>query len=184
MEILSRRLEDAERNFAEGKYGICFQATHEIIKDLAAVTALPGAQPSKRNQRSLQTDQHLCADGCICKAAVVLCVQVLFELHRYSLVDDLLLTYYQSLTSLPFEVFVVWLQLKIHLKEYEQATTTVRDFLSHEQFVTTRTEPRLNPEQYSAIIELLVFHVMVPLGGQSIQEAMQFLQDNTRLVEW
>lgn len=106
--LLSRRLDEAEQDFVEGKYGLCLEATQGILRDMMAMTSVPDKPAGSKSRPSLQHDQHLCADGCVCQAAVVLCMQALFEMHRYSLIDDLILTYYNSFTGLPYEVFLAW----------------------------------------------------------------------------
>lgn len=180
---LSSSLDDAERLFVEGKHGLCFQTTRSIINDLCVLTSIPTqTQSPKRSKLSLQFDQHLCADGCLCRASVALCVQCLFEMHRFSLIDDLLLTYYDSFETIPYDVFVLWVQFKLERKEYEIVASTIVKYLESEKDITVRRQQRLNTEQYSALIELLVFHTLVPLN--SAQEGVLFLQNNTRLPDW
>jgi hypothetical protein len=146
----------------------------------ATKSPVKGAKASTR--ALLHADQHLCSYECACQASVVLAMQCLFEMHRYSVVDDLLMTYYSAFADLPYHVFIAWVQLKLHRKEYASTATAIVQYLEQEKDITLRTEQRLNTEQYESIIELLVFHCLVNLKSE--KDAADFLKNNMRLREW
>jgi hypothetical protein len=109
-------------------------------------------------------------------------MQCLFEMHRYSVVDDLLMTYYSAFADLPYHVFLAWVQMKLHRQEYAATAMAIVQYLEQEKDITLRIEQRLNTEQYESIIELLVFHCLVNL--ESEKDAADFVKNNMRIREW
>lgn len=74
------------------------------------------------------------------------------------------------------------INFKLHCQEYKYATTEIVNYLEIEKNIKSRREQRLTADQYEAMVELLVFHCLLPLG--EYQEALKFLNDNMRIREW
>jgi len=190
---LDRRLDHAETCFVQGDYQLALQESRDVVRDLLTLMSLDSGS------RTLDDGQHQCVEGCVCQAAICLGLQSLYYLQRFDEVDEFLLHHYSSFTKIPYDVFVLWAQLKISLRAYETVCQKIVQYLEHDKLkvkllAVSSSLPSLSPtpsaplptpclstEQYHALIELLVFHGLVPLA--QYQQAIEFVRKNPRILE-
>lgn len=106
---------------------------------------------------------HLCEDGCVCEATVVLVLQLLFELRQHNQIDQFMKRCYPITRMCPFGVFSAWFasscaqgQPKVTL----QAVARLLDYWRDEKsaFLTRR----LSIEQRETLLRQLILQALVP----------------------
>eukprot|EP00808_Paulinella_micropora_P012338 g13559.t1 len=171
------RLDQSEANFILGYFRASLEQSHQILTDLLAHYR----ENTYGRTRFLNEMMHVCPRGCVCRAAFALCLQSLYELRETDKVADLTAKFFHTVDRLPFELFVLWLDLHIALSEYKLVVEAITMRLERDKARTTGFKS-LTAEEYAGLLELLVFHALLPLGAH--RQAFHVLRNNNKLYEW
>ena len=117
---LSSRLSGAEAAFLGGRLSEAESAAQDVLRDLASLTS--------RSRRLTPGHGHLCAQGCVCEAAVILHMQCVAEQGATATapataggkaaaaaataaeerMEQLVANFYEQPLHMPYSVFSVW----------------------------------------------------------------------------
>uniref|UniRef100_A0A7S3Y7G5 Uncharacterized protein n=1 Tax=Lotharella globosa TaxID=91324 RepID=A0A7S3Y7G5_9EUKA len=144
LEELHKRLTEAEKLFLAGH----FQGAEAECK---AILSDPYTK----------TDQQLHAH------TTIVSIQAMFELKKSTKeIDGLMLDLYGSIVKMPYEVFSVWFQFKLHQRDLRSALKEGIDYIS-------RNKHLMEQQQYDEFVQHFVFHCLTELG--EYKQAMNFL---------
>lgn len=186
MQDLHTRLDEAEDLFLFGRYDSALDGAQSVLRDLVTIAGASRPPVVGKKQSGFSLTQHECKIGCVCKAAFALCMQSMYEGGRVSQLHLLVEEYYGSATSMPYSVFVLWTQCMLAAKQFNIATKALSGYLlEHQAPREGARDPEkkyLTIEEYDGLVELIVFHGLLPLGR--IKEAKKFVSENQLLSPW
>ena len=196
LDHLASRLRIAEDSYLLGRPLQAQEQAQDVIRDLASLTS---------TSRRLTSKDHACADGCVCEAAMILLIQCIADApsaagapDRDSQMSELVTTYYSESRLMPYAVFVVWIQWHLSGQHYELACRELIAYLDSNYATSSDARSRIvaveSPKgeagihsaagglsadaRYTTLLELLLFHTLVPLSAH--EEALAFLRKGKR----
>jgi len=123
-------------------------------------------------------------------------LQCVYELDGTSeAAESLIKEYYSTVNKLPYQIMLVWIQYRLSLQQYEECCRELMQYI--DMNYSRDVHPSFNPPlpaangpsapsyhtpadsesrdtEYMTLLQLLLFHVLVPLGAHD--EALQFLR--------
>jgi len=129
---------------------------------------------------------HRCnrPENCECVCIVSLLVQILYEMGRSQDVIPCVSNFYGDILKTPYDILFLCVNLLVNaLNDFMSAKKLLLLVLTQSHLENSH-EYRydLTEEQREVLVELLIFHVLVPL--EEIKEASAFLESDYSLPEW
>jgi len=165
------------RRFDEALF-LTYSALLDLSKDISHDARNKGKAKYHAEDiaQELMLMDHRCAscDDCPCIAMLSLLVQILYEMGRARDAIPCVSNFYGDILKTPYDVLFLCVNLLINALE---------DFLSAKNILMlVLEENQLEDEQREELMELLVFHVLIPLS--EADEAVAFLQFDRSLPQW
>jgi hypothetical protein len=171
---LSSRLTAAEHYFLHAQFDTADAGALDVVRDLISLG-------SSGSSRRLTRREHTCVEGCVCEAAIILHIQCSYELGRSEAFvrEHIVERYYGEPAGLTYAVFNVWIQYQLSYRRYEQCCSELiayidANFSPQGSYAVMSGDVLVENDRYLALLELLLFHVLVPL--KSHDEAIHFLR--------
>jgi len=150
LEELHKRLTEAEKLFLAGHF-----------------------QGAEAECKAILSDPYTKTDKQLHAHTAIVSIQAMFELKKSTKeIDGLMLGLYGSIVKMPYEVFSVWFQFKLHQGDLRSALKEGIDYISQNKHL-------LEQRQYDEFVQHFVFHCLTELG--EYKQAMKFLKINTFL---
>ena len=75
---------------------------------------------------------HFCQNKCVCRACVLLAIQILYESKEYELIQVLVNKIYPILRLCPFDVFVAWIHVGLKMGKYQVVLDDLVTYIQRE----------------------------------------------------
>lgn len=188
-----QRLDTAEESFLQGEFLSSYHVSLAVLDDLLTLTSRTHTDNGGNApvNAAVSLVSHVCVVQCICQAAVTLALQCMYELQQVDqLLPPLIHKYYQNnILHMPYTVFMVYLQLLSSLQRWDSVCKgSVAYLKEHSQPVssaaqdgsrTTQQHTILTIDQYQKVIELLIFHGLLPLD--LVSDASKLMEQNSKI---
>ena len=174
---LHTRLTSAERSYLLSDFSTALSSALDILHELVTLTS------SFSSPSPLLPPAHSCSSDCVCQAAFVLALQAAVATGaRWEAVAALVDEWYGAVERAPYGVVVVALMAGMGERRYAEVMRAAVAWLERRKKAAGGGGgggERATDAEYGAVLELLVFHALVPQGEFS--EAALLVRKSERL---
>jgi len=193
-------LEEIENLFLLGRFEQAYSACHSILVSLADRTPTPLLSHGVKSRRFRDVEEEE-----MVMKVVILFIQILFELNRHNEITPFVRWFYanegtrgrledgvrsplnnhlygddngDAVHNIPFQVFILLINLEVSLQNYQTATDLLRHYLGTPKPTKKGKEKsiELNVQQKSTLAGLLIANILVPTHRYG--EARAFLHSS------
>jgi Tfp pilus assembly major pilin PilA len=175
LDHLNIRLTCAERDYLLAQYPTVVASCVDILRDLIVLTS----SHANATGKLLAPSPHSCNYNCVCLATVILLIQCYHSTAEYSEIDKLIREYYDSIENLNYNLFLLYINSLISQQQYDSAARYLVKYV--EAHTKNESSPYLlSNAEYNQLIELLIFHTLIPQGEYTY--SIKFLQSTDNRI--